>query len=145
MAFPRLNALTDWLYLLGALVAHSGFLTADGAAAFGWTGYVPLSGATYSPGPDGDLWIIGLLLTGAATTLGGINFMATIFGMRAPGMTMFRLPIFIWNIIVTSTLVMLTFPVITAALAALFIARNLGGHFFDPAGGGSAVLWQHLF
>jgi cytochrome c oxidase subunit 1 len=145
VAFPRLNALTYWLYLLGALVAHSGFLTADGAAAFGWTGYVPLSGATYSPGPGGDLWIIGLLLTGAATTLGGINFMATIFGMRAPGMTMFRLPIFIWNIIVTSTLVMLTFPVITAALAALFIDRNLGGHFFDPAEGGSAVLWQHLF
>jgi cytochrome c oxidase subunit 1 len=145
VAFPRLNALTYWLYLLGALVAHSGFLTADGAAAFGWTGYVPLSGATYSPGPGGDLWIVGLLLTGAATTLGGINFMATIFGMRAPGMTMFRLPIFIWNIIVTSTLVMLTFPVITAALAALFIDRNLGGHFFDPAEGGSAVLWQHLF
>ncbi|MBA2313138.1 MAG: cytochrome c oxidase subunit I [Actinobacteria bacterium] len=145
VAFPRLNAFTYWLYLLGGLTVMSGFLTVGGAAAFGWTGYAPLSTATYSPGAGPDLWIVGLLLTGVSTTLGAINFMATIFGMRAPGMTMFRLPIFLWNIIVTSALIMFTFPVLTAALAALFIDRNLGGTFFEPAAGGDAVLWQHLF
>ena len=145
VAFPRLNALTYWLYVLGGLVIFSGFLTASGAAAFGWTGYVPLSDSTYSPGAGADLWIIGLALVGTSSILGAVNLMATIFGMRAPGMTMFRLPIFVWNIIVTMTLIMFTFPVLTAALAGLFIDRNFGGGFFDPAQGGDPILWQHLF
>lgn len=145
VAFPRVNALTYWMYLLGGLTAFSGFLTSGGAAAFGWTGYVPLSGGTYSPGVGGDLWIIGLLLSGVSGTMGAVNFMATIFGMRAPGMTMLRLPLFVWNIIVTSALMMFTFPVLTAALSMLLIDRRFGGNFFDPAVGGDPILWQHLF
>nr|MBA3556682.1 cbb3-type cytochrome c oxidase subunit I [Gemmatimonadales bacterium] len=121
------------------------FLTASGAAAFGWTGYAPLSNATYSPGAGGNLWIMGLLLSGVSGILGAVNFIATTFAMRAPGMTMFRMPIFVWNILVTSLLILLTFPVLTAALAMLFLDRTAGASFFDPAAGGSAILWQHLF
>jgi len=145
VAYPRVNALTFWLFLLGGLTAFSGFFTSGGAAAFGWTGYVPLSDSTYSPGAGGDLWIVGLALTGVSGTLGAVNFVATIFGMRAPGMTMFRLPIFVWNMLVVSALILFTFPVLTAALAMLFIDRNFGGGFFDPAQGGDPILWQHLF
>ena len=145
VAFPRVNALTYWLFLAGGLLALSGFLTSNGAASFGWTGYAPLSYSTYSPGAGADLWIVGLFLSGVSGTLGALNFLATIFGMRARGMTMFRISIFTWNILVTSALIMFTFPVLTAALAALFVDRNLGGHFFDPAQGGNPVLWQHLF
>jgi cytochrome c oxidase subunit 1 len=145
VAFPRLNAFSYWLGLLGALTAFSGFLTATGAAAFGWTAYTPLSNATYSPGTGADLWILGLLLSGSATILGAVNLMATIFGMRAPGMRMFRLSIFNWTIIVTMALIMFSFPALTAALAMLFIDRNFGGAFFDPVAGGDPVLYQHLF
>ncbi len=145
MTFPRLNAFSFWLSLTGAVVAFAGFLTASGAAAFGWTGYPPLSSETYSPGPGGDLWIIGIALAGLAATLAAVNLIATIFGLRAPGMSMFKIPIFVWNILVTSGLVLLTFPVLTATLAALFIDRNLAGNFFEPTGGGDPVLFQHLF
>ena len=144
VAFPRLNALTYWLALAGGLIAFSGFLV-GGAAAFGWTGYAPLSGPIFSPGNGSNLWIIGLAFSGTSGILGAINFVATIFSMRAPGMSMFRMPVFTWNMLVTSLLIMLTFPVLTGALAMLFIDRTLGGHFFDPAAGGSAILWQHLF
>ena len=144
VAFPRLNALSLWLFLGGGLVAFSGFFV-GGAAAFGWTGYAPLSNAIFSPNTGSNLWIVGLILSGASGILGAVNFTATTFAMRAPGMTMFRMPIFTWNILVTSLLILLTFPVLTAALAMLFIDRTLGGHFFDPAAGGSAILWQHLF
>jgi len=145
VAYPRVNALTYWLFLLGGLTAFSGFLTSGGAANFGWTGYVPLADSTYSPGAGGDLWVIGLALSGISGTLGAVNFVATIFGMRAPGMTMFRLPIFVWNMLVVSALILFTFPVLTAALAMLFIDRNFGGGFFDPSQGGDPILWQHLF
>ena len=145
VAYPRLNAFTYWLFLLGALTAFSGFLTASGAAAFGWTGYAPLSNATYSPGTGADLWLVGLILSGISSTLGAVNLIATIFGLRAPGMSMFRMPIFTWNILVTSALILFTFPVVTAAMAALFIDRNFGGGFFDPEKGGDPILWQHLF
>jgi len=145
VAFPRLNAFGYWLSLLGALTAFSGFLTSTGAAAFGWTAYTPLSNSTYSPGAGADLWILGLLLSGTASILGAVNLMATIFGMRAPGMKMFRLSIFNWTIIVTMVLIMFSFPALTAALAMLFIDRNFGGAFFDPAMGGDPILYQHLF
>ncbi len=145
VAYPRVNALTYWLFVLGGLTAFSGFLTSGGAASFGWTGYVPLADGTYSPGAGGDLWIIGLALSGVSGTLGAVNFVATVFGMRAPGMTMLRLPIFVWNMLVVSALILFTFPVLTAALAMLFIDRNFGGGFFDPAKGGDPILWQHLF
>ena len=145
VAYPRLNALTYWLYVAGGLITFSGFLTVGGAAAVGWTGYAPLSESTYSPGAGVDLWIVGLFLSGTSGILGAVNFIGTIFGMRAPGMTMFRMPLFIWNILVTSALMLFTFPVISAALAMLFIDRKLGGFFFDPTEGGDPILWQHLF
>jgi cytochrome c oxidase subunit I len=145
VAFPRVNALGFWMSLLGALTAFAGFLTATGAAAFGWTGYPPLSNATYSPGTGADLWIIGLILSGTAAILGAVNLVATLFGLRAPGMTMFRLSIFNWNILVTSALIMFSFPALTAALAMLFVDRNFGGTFFDAAQGGDPILFQHLF
>jgi len=145
VAFPRLNAFGYWLSLLGALTAFSGWLTAGGAAAFGWTAYAPLSSGSYSPSSGADLWIIGVALSGTAAILAAVNLMATIFGLRAPGMTMFRMSIFNWNIVVTMALIMFSFPALTAALAMLFIDRNLGGGFFDPAAGGDPVLFQHLF
>ncbi len=145
MAFPRLNALSYWLYLGGGLVMLSGFLTAHGAADFGWTAYAPLSSAIYSSGAGPDLWILGLLLTGAASILGAVNIITTVLGLRAPGMTMLRIPIFTWNMVATNLLVLFAFPVITGALCMLFADRRLGTHFFEPNGGGVPLLWQHLF
>jgi cytochrome c oxidase subunit 1 len=144
VAFPRLNALSFWLFLFGALTAMSGFLTPGGAAAFGWTAYVPLSDSINSPGVGGDLWIMGLAVGGLGTILGGVNMITTVICMRAPGMTMWRMPIFTWNIMVTSILVLIAFPVLTAALMGLEADRHFGAHVFDPANGG-AVLFQHLF
>ncbi len=144
VAFPRLNALTYWLFLFGALIVVSGFLTPDGAAAFGWFAYAPLNSAVFSPGPGGDLWAMGLVVAGLSTVLGSVNFITTIVCLRAPGMTMFRMPVFTWNILFTSILALLAFPVLTAALLALESDRKFGSHVFDAANGG-AVLWQHLF
>ncbi len=145
VAFPRLNALAYWLYLFGGLVMISGFLTASGAANFGWFAYAPLSGATYAPGVGPDLWIVGVVVTSTAGVLGGVNMVTTIFMLRAPGMTMFRMPIFTWNMLVVSTMVLVTFPVLTAALAMLFADRRLDAHIFEVTKGGTPVLWQHMF
>ncbi len=144
VAFPRLNMFAYWLYLFGGILAAAGFLTPQGAAAFGWTAYAPLSDASYSPGLGGDLWVFGLALAGFGTILGAVNFITTIICMRAPGMTMFRMPIFTWNVLVTSILVLIAFPVLAAALLALGADRRFGAHMFDPAGGGP-LLWQHMF
>jgi cytochrome c oxidase subunit 1 len=145
MAFPRLNALSYWVYLGGGLVMVSGFLTDGGAADFGWFAYAPLSSGVRSPGLGGDLWIAGIILTGLSGVLTAVNVVTTTLTMRAPGMTMFRMPIFVWNMLVTSVLVLLTFPVLSAAGAMLFADRHFGGQIFDPAGGGVPILWQHLF
>ena len=149
MAFPRLNALSYWFYLFGGITMISGFLTADGAADFGWTGYAPLSSIVRSPSIGGDLWLVAVVLTGVSGVLTGVNIVATVLCMRAPGMRMFRMPIFTWNMLVTSILVLMVFPVITSAGAMLFADRLLGAHIYDvsPQGGvtGSAILWQHLF
>jgi len=144
VAFPRLNAFSYWLYFFGALIAFSGFFTPGGAAAFGWTAYAPLSNSINSPGVGGDLWIMGLAVSGLGTILGGVNMVTTVICLRAPGMTMWRLPIFTWNILVTSILVLIAFPVLTAALFGLAADRHFGSHVFDPANGG-AILYQHLF
>ncbi|MFD9667317.1 cytochrome c oxidase subunit I [Rhodococcus sp. NPDC059968] len=144
VAFPRLNALSYWLYLFGAIITVSGFLTPGGAADFGWTGYSPLTSAVHSPRLGGDLWITGLALAGVGTILGGVNMITTVICLRAPGMTMFRMPIFTWNIFITMILVLIAFPILAAALLGLLVDRHLGAHLFDPATGG-ALLWQHLF
>src|SRR6195952_2292264 len=144
VAFPRLNAFAYWLYSFGSLIAIAGFLTPQGAASFGWTAYVPLSTTTFSPSLGGNLWVFGLALSGFGTILGAVNFITTIITMRAPGMTMFRMPIFTWNALVTSILVLMAFPVLAAALLALGAERTIGAHVFDAANGG-ALLWQHLF
>ncbi|MBF9069104.1 aa3-type cytochrome oxidase subunit I [Streptacidiphilus fuscans] len=144
VAFPRLNAFAYWLYLFGSLIVVAGFLTPDGAADFGWFAYSPLSDAIHSPGIGGDMWIMGLTLSGFGTILGSVNFITTILCMRAPGMTMFRMPIFVWNVLLTAVLVLLAFPVLAAALLALEADRKFGAHVYDPANGG-AILWQHLF
>ncbi|HEV3400840.1 MAG TPA: cytochrome c oxidase subunit I [Acidimicrobiales bacterium] len=145
MAFPRLNALSYWLFVGGGLIMVSGFLTSQGAANFGWTAYTPLSDAVRAPGAGADLWIVSLVVTGVATVLGAVNIITTIITLRAPGMTMFRMPIFTWNMLVVSLLVLLAFPVLTAALAMLYADRHLGAHFFDAQAGGVPILWQHLF
>ncbi|MGW7681497.1 aa3-type cytochrome oxidase subunit I [Kribbella sp. NPDC054772] len=144
VAFPRLNMFSYWLFLFGGLITISAFLTPGGAADFGWTAYSPLSNGERSPGIGGDLWIMGLWMAGLGTILGGVNFVTTIITMRAPGMTMFRMPIFCWNILVTSILVLIAFPILAASLLVLEADRRLGAHVFDAANGGP-ILWQHLF
>ncbi|WP_018332703.1 cytochrome c oxidase subunit I, partial [Actinomycetospora chiangmaiensis] len=144
VAFPRLNAFSYWLFLFGGLIVMAGFLTPGGAASAGWFAYTPLSDAPYTPQLGQDLWIMGLVVSGLGTILGGVNFVTTIVCMRAPGMTMFRMPIFTWNILVTSILVLLAFPILTAALLGLAADRHLGAHIFDPTNGGT-ILWQHMF
>ncbi len=144
VAFPRMNMLSYWLYLFGSTMAAGGFLAPGGAASFGWTVYVPLSNSTFSPGIGADLWIVGLAIGGLGTILGGVNFVTTIFTMRAPGMTMFRMPIFSWNVLLTSILVLIAFPPLAAVLLGLESDRLFGSHIFDPANGG-AILFQHLF
>ncbi len=144
VAFPRLNALSYWLYLPGGLMVISGFLTPSGAASFGWFAYAPLNRAEFTPGIGADLWIVGLIISGIGTVLATVNIVTTVICLRAPGMTMFRMPIFTWNVLLVSVLILSAFPVLTAALFALLVDRKLGGHTFDPANGG-AILWQHLF
>ncbi|WP_051712334.1 cytochrome c oxidase subunit I [Spirillospora albida] len=144
VAFPRLNMLSYWLFLLGGLIVFASFVTPGGSAAFGWTAYAPLTSDIRSPGVGADLWIMGLALSGFGTILGAVNFITTIIGMRAPGMTMFRMPIFTWNILLTSVLVLMAFPVLAAALLVLESDRRFGSHVFDAESGG-ALMWQHLF
>ena len=144
VAFPRLNLFSYYLFLFGGLITLGGFLTPEGAPDFGWYAYTPLSNAQYSPGAGGDLFIMGLTISGLGTILGAVNFITTILVMRAPGMTMFRMPVFTWNILLTSLLVLLVFPVLAAAFLALEADRKLGAHIFETDHGG-AILWQHLF
>jgi len=144
VAFPRLNAFAYWLYLLGGLTVVSGFFTPDGAADFGWFSYPPLSTATHSPGVGGNLWIVGFAVSGLGTILGAVNMLTTILTLRAPGMTMFRMPLFTWNILVTSVLVLFVFPILAAALLALLSDRQLGSQVYHPDTGGP-LLYQHLF
>ncbi len=144
VSFPRLNAVAYWLYLFGASLTTAGFLTPGGAADFGWFAYQPLANVINSPGVGPDMWIVGLVISGLGTILGGVNMITTILTLRAPGMTMFRMPIFTWNIMITSLLVLMVFPILAAALLAVAADRILGAHVYDAATGG-ALLWQHLF
>jgi cytochrome c oxidase subunit 1 len=142
MAFPRINALSFWLLPVGGLTILSGFLTKDGAAAAGWTGYPPLSAQL---GTGQDLWIVGLMIVGTSSILGAINFIVTILRLRAPGMTMMRLPIFVWSVLATALLTILAVPVFTSGLIMLFADRRLGTVFFNASRGGNVLLWQNVF
>ncbi|MDQ3870392.1 MAG: cytochrome c oxidase subunit I, partial [Chloroflexota bacterium] len=142
MAFPRINALSFWMIPLSGILMFSGFFL-GGAAASGWTSYAPLSAREAAPGQD--LWIVGLILNGTSSILSAINFIATIFKLRAPGMTLLRMPIFVWTQLTTSVLLLFAVPVLTAGVIMLFIDRNYGGSFFNPAAGGDPILWQHVF
>ncbi len=144
VAFPRLNMLSYWLFLFGGLIVLGSLLVPSGPADFGWFAYAPLNSAERTPGIGADLWIMGLALAGFGTILGAVNFITTIIGMRAPGMTMFRMPIFVWNTLFTSILILMAFPVLAAALLVLEADRRFGAQVFDAANGG-AILWQHLF
>jgi cytochrome c oxidase subunit 1 len=145
MVFPRLNALSFWLFLFGGLIVLSGYAAAGGPADVGWTGYPPNSELHYSTTTGTDLWIVGLALVGFASILGGVNFVATTYTRRAPGMSMLRLPIFTWTVLVTSVLILFSFPALTAALVMLLLDRRFGATFFMPGEGGDPILWQHLF
>ncbi|MFC4036074.1 cytochrome c oxidase subunit I [Streptomyces polygonati] len=144
VAFPRLNMLAYWLYLFGSLIAMGGFLTPNGSASFGWFAYSPLTDSVHSPGVGGDLWIMGLALSGFGTIIGAVNFITTIICMRAPGMTMFRMPIFCWNVLLTAVLVLMAFPVLAGALLMLEADRRFRAHVFEATNGGP-LLWEHLF
>jgi cytochrome c oxidase subunit I len=143
MAYPRLNALSFWLLLAGGIVFYASIFWNPPEA--GWTSYVPLSNALYSPSGGQDAWIYLIHLTGLSSILGAINFYATIANMRARGMSWGRLPLFVWAILTYSVLIIFAMPVIAAAVTMLLTDRHFGTHFFDPAEGGSPLLWQNLF
>jgi cytochrome c oxidase subunit I len=144
VAFPRANAMSYWLYLFGSLIVLSSFFVAGGPAAAAWTAYPPLS-TSYLQGTGMDLWIIGLAVVGIAGILGAVNLITTIFRMRVPGMTMFRMPLFTWGVLVNQLLILFAFPPLTAALAMLLLDRKFGANFFEAAAGGNQLLYQHIF
>ena len=144
VAFPRLNALSFWVFLFGALFMNFGWLSLalpDG----GWFGYANLTERYFSPGINIDLWNIGLIILGISTLLSGLNFFVTIVNMRAPGMTFMRMPMFMWAMLVTVILILLAFPCLTVGLIFLFLDRFVGTHFYLVELGATPILWQHLF
>ena len=153
VAFPRLNAFSYWVFLLGGLFLNASFVagplfgagTLSVAPDGGWFGYANLTSRQFSPGPNIDFWLLGLQILGIASLAAGFNFIVTILNLRAPGMKMMRLPVFSWMTLVTQFLVITAFPVITVALVLLMFDRFFGTHFFVPSGGGDPILWQHLF
>jgi cytochrome c oxidase subunit I len=144
MAFPRLNAFSFWLVPFGGILLHFSFL-AGGAPAVGWFAYAPLSETPYSSQLGVDYWALALLVLGIGSVGTSINLLVTVLARRAPHLTLRRLPLFSWMILVNSFLVIVALPVLNAGLAMLLIDRRLGAHFFLPSGGGSAIMWQHIF
>ena len=144
MAFPKLNALSYWTFLFGGVFMYSSFLL-GGAPNNGWFSYAPLTEALYSPTHGMDFWAMGILLLGFATTIGSINFIVTIIQLRAPGMNLLKMPLFVWTSFVTSFLAVFSLPSLTTAVLLLLMDRQLGAHFYNVAEGGNALLWQHLF
>ncbi|MEO8355155.1 MAG: cytochrome c oxidase subunit I [Chloroflexota bacterium] len=144
MAFPKLNALSFWTFLFGGLFMYSSFVF-GGAPNFGWFSYAPGTEKLYSPTHGMDFWILGILMLGLATTIGSLNFIVTIIQLRAPGLSLTRLPLFVWTMTVTSFLAVFSLPSLTTAVLLLFLDRQLGAHFYNVVQGGSALLWQHLF
>ena len=144
VAFPRLNAFSYWTFLFGALLMHGGFIVGDVPDA-GWFSYANLTAAPFSQGQGLDFWALSLQVLGVASLAAGFNFVVTIINMRAPGMSLMRMPVFVWMTLVTSILLVLAFPIITVALIQLTADRQFDANFFNTAAGGDPILWQHLF
>ena len=144
VAFPRLNALSYWMFLGGGIILNSGWFL-GGSPNAGWFAYANLTEETFNTGFGMEFYVVGLLVLGTASMAAGFNFIVTIINMRAPGMTLMRMPVFVWMTLVTSFLIILAFPVITVGLIELLFDRSFGTSFFVPAGGGDPVLWQHMF
>ncbi|HEX3455198.1 MAG TPA: cytochrome c oxidase subunit I [Gaiellaceae bacterium] len=146
MAFPKLNALSYWLFLFGGIILYASFLAKGGASAASWTAYPPLSETQYSPGNGIDLWILSLHILSIASLIGAINFVCTIHNMRSAGMTYMRIPLFIWGILTYAVMLILVLPVLSGGLTLLLLDRHFPGvHFFKPQDGGNVLLWQHVF
>jgi cytochrome c oxidase subunit 1 len=145
VAFPRLNALSYWLFLFGGVTLYLSFFANYGASRSGWYGYPPLSEEAFSPGHGQDLWILSLHLLSLSSLMGAINFVCTIHNMRAPGMSWMRIPLFVWSIEIYALLLIIVLPVLSVGLTLLLLDRQAGTHFFLPGQGGNAVLYQHFF
>jgi cytochrome c oxidase subunit 1 len=145
MAFPRMNAYSYWLFLLGGLTVYSGYLTNGGAADAGWFAYAPLSDLHVASGAGQDMWFLGILLTTISSIVAAINLLVTILVYRAPGMTLWRIPIFGWDILATGLMILMAFPSLTAVQILSLIDRHAGGKFFVPQAGGDVILYQHLW
>jgi cytochrome c oxidase subunit I len=144
VAFPRLNAFSYWTFLFGGLLLNASFLF-GGAPNVGWFAYAPLTQAEFSMGHGVTFWTLGLQVLGVASIAAALNFLVTIINMRAPGMSFFKMPLFVWGTMITNILILLAFPVIGVALLQLMFDRLFGTHYFNPAAGGDPVLWQHMF
>lgn len=144
MAFPRLNAVSYWIFLFSGLFIYSSFLLGQGPNA-GWFNYVPFASREYNPGQGIDAYALGMVLLGISTTVGSLNFIVTLFRTRAAGMSINRLPILVWGTLTASVGNLLAVPAVSLAFLLLWMDRQFGTHFFDTAGGGSPLLWQHLF
>jgi len=149
VAFPRLNGFAFWVFVVGAIILNVGWFVKSGAPDVGWFGYAPLTSTAYSnqfaTDMSTDLWVMGLQVLGVSSIVGSLNFIVTIINLRAPGMTMMRLPVFTWMTLITAFLIVLSFPAITIALVALMMDRSFGTSFFEVSNGGLPILWQHLF
>jgi cytochrome c oxidase subunit 1 len=151
MAFPRLNAWGFWIFLFGGLLLYysyigGGGLSGDGSAPdVGWFAYAPLTSRAFSRGASTDYWAFGILVSGFGSIASAINVIATAFSMRCPGMTLSKMPVFVWVMVIDSWLILVALPALSAAQIMLELDRKLGANFFDTQAGGSAVLWQHLF
>jgi cytochrome c oxidase subunit 1 len=144
VAFPRLNALSYWIFLFGALFLNASFV-AGSVPDVGWFAYANLTSKQFSSGANTDFWVLGVQLLGLSSLVAGVNFIVTILNMRAPGMTLMRMPIFVWMTLVTQFLLILSLPIITVGLILLMFDRFFGTNFYNPAAGGNPLLWQHLF
>ncbi|NBR59032.1 MAG: cytochrome ubiquinol oxidase subunit I, partial [Opitutaceae bacterium] len=152
VAFPRLNSFSLWVWVVGAILLNVGWISHfvpswnfGGAPDIGWFGYAPLTSKSFTPDLSTDFWVLGIQVLGISSIVASLNFIVTIINLRAPGLTMMRLPVFTWMALVTSFLLVLALPAIAIALIMVMFDRNFGTNFFEVSGGGQPILWQHLF